>query len=101
MRYDNVNPIRLSRAQGGVPIAKLDSSGNLQPGIVRQDILNEYNISFYAENRMQWSPWLRSVIGVRNDFYHFDVESNLEANSGKKNDNLISPKLVFVFGPFR
>ena len=99
-RYDNVNPIRLSHTQGGVPIAKLDSSGNLQPGIARRDIVNEYNISFYAENRMQWSPWLRSVIGVRNDFYHFDVESNLEANSGKKNDNMISPKLAFVFGPW-
>jgi hypothetical protein len=99
-RYDNVNPISLSRTQGGVPIAKFDSNGNLQPDIVRRDILNEYNISLYAENRMQWSPWLRSVIGVRNDFYHFAVDSNLEANSGKKNDNMISPKLAFVFGPW-
>ena len=100
MRYDNVNPIGLFRTLGGVPIAKLDSSGTLQSGTVRHDILNEYSVSFYAENRTQWLPWLRSVIGVRNDFYHFDVESNLEANSGKKNDNMISPKLAFVFGPW-
>ena len=99
-RYDNVNPLSLSRTQGGVPIAKLDLNGNLRPSTVRRDILNEYNISFYAENRMQWSPWFRSVIGVRNDFYHFDVDSNLEANSGKKSDNMTSPKLAFVFGPW-
>ena len=100
MRYDNVNPASLSRTQGGVPMAKLDSNGKLHPSTVRRDILNEYNISFYAENRMQWSPWFRSVIGVRNDFYHFNVDSNLEANSGKKSDNMISPKLAFVFGPW-
>ena len=100
MRYDNVNPASLSRTQGGVPMAKIDSNGKLHPSIVRRDILNEYNISFYAENRMQWSPWFRSVIGVRNDFYHFNVDSNLEANSGKKSDNMISPKLAFVFGPW-
>ena len=99
-RYDNVNPLSLSRTQGGVPIAKLDLNGNLRPSTVRRDILNEYNISLYAENRIQWSPWFRSVIGVRNDFYHFDVDSNLEANSGKKSDNMTSPKLAFVFGPW-
>jgi hypothetical protein len=100
MRYDYVNPLEIFRTQVGIPIPKIDSNGNLQSGITRRDILNEYNISFYAENRMQWLPWLRSVIGVRNDFYHFDVESNLEANSGKKSSNMVTPKLAFVFGPW-
>ena len=100
MRYDNVNPLGIFRTQGGIPLAKVDSNGNLQSSIVRRDILNEYNISFYAENRMQWLPWLRSVIGVRNDFYHFDVASNLDANSGEKSNNMVTPKLAFVFGPW-
>mgnify|MGYP001289455643 CR=1 FL=1 len=100
MRYDNINPISLSRAQGGVPIDKVDSKGDFYSSTIRRDILNEYNISFYAENRMQWSPWLRSVIGVRNDFYHFEVNSNLEENSGKRSDNMVSPKISFIFGPW-
>lgn len=100
MRYDNVNPIGLFRTQRGIPITKIDSNGNVHPAIVRQDILNEYSFSFYAENQIQWFTWLRSVIGVRNDFYHFDVKSNLKVNSGKKNDNMISPKLAFIFGPW-
>ena len=100
MRYDNVNPISLSRAQGGVPMAKLDSNGKLHSSNIRRDILNEYNISFYAENRMQWSSWLRSVIGVRNDFYHFEVDGNLKENSGERSDNMVSPKLSLIFGPW-
>ena len=99
-RYDNVNPISLSRVQGGVPVTKLDSNGNLHSSTIRRDILNEYNISFYAENRMQWSPWLRTIIGLRNDFYHFEVDGNLEENSGKKSDNMVSPKISFIFGPW-
>lgn len=100
MRYDNVDPLGLFHTQGGIPLAKVDANGNFQSGIVRRDILNEYNISFYAENRMQWLPWFRSVIGVRNDFYHFDVESNNAVNSGKKSSDMVTPKLAFVFGPW-
>jgi hypothetical protein len=35
MRYDNVDPLGLSRTQGGTPIVKTDSNGNLQSGTVR------------------------------------------------------------------
>ena len=100
MRYDNISPLGLFRTQEGAFTAKTDNNGTLQSDTIRRDIVNEYNISFYAENRMQWFSWFRSVSGLRNDFYHFDVASNLGANSGKASANMISPKLALVFGPW-
>ena len=100
MRYDNISPLGIFRTQEGAFTAKTDNNGTLQSDTIRRDIVNEYNISFYAENRMQWFSWFRSVSGLRNDFYHFDVASNLGANSGKASANMISPKLALVFGPW-
>ena len=44
---------------------------------------------------------MRTTLGVRADFYRFDVTSaDIPANSGSGSDGLISPKFSSVFGPF-
>jgi outer membrane receptor protein involved in Fe transport len=62
--------------------------------------VRETNIGIYAENSTQWTPWLRSVAGLRYDDFRFDVASSIEANSGKKSASLTSPKLGLIFGPW-
>jgi hypothetical protein len=54
----------------------------------------------YAQARVRWNPWLRTVAGLRADWFWADVESNLPANSGTEDDLLLSPKLSFLFGPW-
>jgi TonB dependent receptor/TonB-dependent Receptor Plug Domain len=54
----------------------------------------------YAQARVRWTPWLRTVAGLRADWFWADVESNLPANSGTAGDLLLSPKLSFLFGPW-
>jgi len=34
------------------------------------------------------------------DFYNFNVESNLPANSGAVTDGIVSPKVSLIFGPW-
>ena len=48
----------------------------------------------------QWTPWLRSVAGVRADRFDFDVASSIPENSGKQSASLASPKLSLIFGPW-
>ena len=67
---------------------------------VRRDHIVERNVSFYLQNRTQWFEKFRTVAGVRADFYHFDVNSNNQLNSGTTNDNLGSPNLSLIFGPW-
>ncbi len=66
----------------------------------REDSVDQLSGGIYFENTTQWLPWLRSIAGVRADWYRFDVDSSIEENSGKETDSIVSPKLGFVFGPW-
>src|SRR5262249_52439122 len=47
-----------------------------------------------------WTPWLRTIAGLRGDIYRASVDSNLAANSGKSDDAIVSPKAGVVLGPW-
>jgi outer membrane receptor protein involved in Fe transport len=89
MRHDRLDPVGLYST-----VAR-ERVSTTQEALVR-----ETSIGVYAENSTQWTPWLRSVTGVRFDDFRFDVTSSIEANSGKKNARLTSPKLGLIFGPW-
>jgi hypothetical protein len=54
----------------------------------------------YAQARVRWNPWLRTVTGLRLDEYYADVKSNLDASSGTRNAAILSPKLAVTLGPW-
>jgi outer membrane receptor protein involved in Fe transport len=66
----------------------------------RTDYVQQTGVSLFYENTYQWTDTLRSVAGIREDFYYAKVNSDLAANSGTTNDHITSPKLSFVYGPF-
>ena len=66
----------------------------------RRDHLVETSIGVYAENATRWTPWFRTVAGVRADTYRFDVNSDNPANSGKGTASIANPKLGLIFGPW-
>ena len=68
--------------------------------VTRADDIWQTSVGPYVENKVQWGEKFRSVLGVRADYYHFDVDSNLDANSGKEDDAMVSPKGSLVFGPW-
>ena len=49
---------------------------------------------------MRWTPWLRTIAGLRGDVYRATVESDLAANSGTVERAIASPKLSLLVGPF-
>ena len=69
-------------------------------GTVREDHVRETSGGLFAETTIYAADWLRVQPGVRADAYHFDVDSDLDANSGTANDTLVSPKLNIVLGPW-
>jgi len=68
---------------------------------VRQDRVVETSGAVYAQNEVVWTPWLRTLAGLRADAYRFDVDSNDAANSGSRVAGRIGPKGGLVVGPFR
>ena len=88
-RYDRIDPIALYH---DVERERLSTT--------RFDRVKEASIGAYAENRVRWSDWMRSVVGVRYDLYRFDVASDAAANSGTATAHVTSPKASLIFGPW-
>ncbi|MRX11792.1 TonB-dependent receptor plug domain-containing protein [Pseudoduganella sp. FT25W] len=89
VRFDRLAPVRLYQTEA-----------RLRSATVREDTVRESSAALYGENLTQWTPWLRSVAGVRYDAYRFQVDSSVAGNSGKARDHIASPKLSLVFGPW-
>jgi len=66
----------------------------------RQDRISEGSAGLYVENATSWTEKFKTVAGLRQDFYRFDVRSDNAQNSGKADDRITSPKLNFIFGPW-
>jgi len=69
---------------------------------VSEHEVNQTSIGLYAENEVQWNEKFKSIVGLRGDFYFYDVTSRLMSeNSGEANDSQLSPKLSFILGPWQ
>jgi hypothetical protein len=82
------------------PVALYLTQGRQRYDVVREDRVTVGNVSPYVANRIEWTEWLRTVAGLRADFYGFDVASNIPANSGTESQAKVSPKLSAIFGPW-
>jgi outer membrane receptor protein involved in Fe transport len=89
LRHDRLDPVGLYSTVARERVA------TTQESTVRQT-----SVGLYAENATQWTPWLRSVVGVRADRFDFKVASSIAANSGSKRASIASPKLSLIFGPW-
>jgi hypothetical protein len=63
------------------------------------------DVGLYVENTAHWLPWLRSVLGLREEFYGGDDRSLVPGAlySGKpfsESTSLFQPKANLIFGPW-
>ncbi len=68
---------------------------------IREDEVQQTSVGLYLKNETQWLEWFRTVLGLRGDYFHFDVDSEtIPQNSGDEGDAQFSPKLGLIFGPW-
>ncbi|HJW25364.1 MAG TPA: TonB-dependent receptor [Rhodocyclaceae bacterium] len=89
-RADRLRPVGLYQTRERTTLAT-----------VREDRVSQKSVALWARNEVRWTPWLRSIAGLRGDAYGFRVDSSLPANSGTARDQLATPKLSLVLGPWR
>ena len=58
------------------------------------------DIGLYAEDTTRWTHWLRTIVGVREEFYAANDHSFLSGFSGSQSQTLFQPKGSLVIGPF-
>ena len=77
--------------------------------------VRESNAALYAEASTIWSPTLRTILGLRDDQFWFNVRDKMRnpdgscdshsdplgCNTGAASANIASPKLGVVLGPWR
>jgi len=67
---------------------------------VRQDGVLQTSGAGFAQNETAWTPWLRTLAGVRVDGYHFRVDASDSDNGGARSAGIVSPKGGAAIGPF-
>ncbi len=83
------------------PVGLYGTSQRVSLDTVREDAVTQRSLAIWAQNEVHWTEWFRSIVGIRGDVYDFKVDSNLSANSGKASDQMLTPKLALVFGPWQ
>jgi hypothetical protein len=68
-------------------------------GVTRADYVQQTGTGLFYENTFEWTDKIRSIAGIREDFYDAKVNSDFAANSGTTNAHITSPKLSLVYGP--
>ncbi|MCH6255685.1 TonB-dependent receptor [Puniceicoccaceae bacterium K14] len=80
-RYDDVAEVGLYR-----------TSERERLSTTREDEVAELSLGAFYDLKIHWSSKLKTSIGLRMDYYDFDVTSVNPANSGAADDTLISPR---------
>jgi outer membrane receptor protein involved in Fe transport len=55
----------------------------------------------FAENDVEWTPWLRTTVGLRGDGTRYRVDALNPLNSGTAHAGLASPKATVALGPWK
>jgi hypothetical protein len=67
---------------------------------IREDSVLQTSVAAHAQNEIAWTPWLRTLAGVRTDGYRFDVHADFAENGGTRSAGIVSPKAGVIVGPF-
>jgi hypothetical protein len=67
---------------------------------VREDSVREGNVGLWADTTARWTDWLRTTVGIREDYFAGRVLSDTPANSGSAQASMTSPKAGIVLGPW-
>jgi outer membrane receptor protein involved in Fe transport len=77
-----------------------DTEARVRYATTRADHIRERSAGLYVQNAVVWTPWFRTVLGAREDYFHNDVDSNLAVNSGIATGRQFSPKAALIFKPW-
>jgi len=98
---DSVTEVGLQLRHDHVDVGLFNSEARVVFQTVSNDHVNETELGAYVQNTTSWTPWLRTLVGLRGDNVDMRMRAlQVPANSGSGSGNRISPKLSLIFGPW-
>lgn len=86
IRYDDVNELNLFNT---ISRRRLSS--------IREDEAEEFSAGLFAESQISLTDKLRATLGVRVDYYDFEVDALRPGNSGSDQDSLWQPNIGLAY----
>jgi len=86
LRYDDIDTVGLYRTRER---QRLDT--------VREDSVEQGSVGLFYELAWRFTADWRAVLGIRGDYYWFDVDAEESVNSGDDTDSIISPKASLIY----
>jgi len=91
LRNDNITNLALYHTQERVRLATVSQAAVL-----------ETTAGVYAQNEVEWQPWLRTIAGLRGDVTRFRATDAVQSfNTGTNTAGVVSPKGGVILGPWR
>ena len=69
-------------------------------GACNADRVRLLDLGPWIESTVHWTPWLRTILGAREEYYHATDHSFVTGFSGARSQTLFQPKASLVLGPF-
>ena len=69
-------------------------------GICNADQVHLLDLGPYVEDTTHWTEWLRTVVGLREEYYRASDHSYTTGFSGATHETLFQPKGSLILGPF-
>ncbi|WP_405243671.1 TonB-dependent receptor [Lentisalinibacter salinarum] len=82
LRYDDIDEVGL-----------YGTAARVRTDVVRQDAVEELAAGVWGEADVELSRSVRAILGLRADYYDWQVVAFRAVNSGSGDDSLVSPKL--------
>lgn len=70
-------------------------------GACNADRVHLLDLGPYFETTIRWTPWLRTVIGAREEYYHATDHSLTSGFKGARSQALFQPKASLTLGPWK
>ncbi len=86
LRYDDIDTVGLYRTRAR---QRLDT--------VREDGVEQFSTGLFYELAWRFTEDWRAVLGIRGDYYWFDVDAGQPQNGGDDSDSAISPKASLIY----
>jgi hypothetical protein len=98
---ESTTEVGLQLRQDHNDVGLFDDQARVAYQTVSNDEVRETETGLYVQNTTTWTPWLRSLVGLRGDNIQMEVTARqTPANSGSKSASRVSPKLGLIFGPW-
>jgi len=94
------NLVGLQVRHDSIDLGLFNTVNRVAIGTIRTDHVEETSIGLYMQEKIKWTDWLRSTVGLRGDVFWATDASDQPGSSAASTAFMPNPKAGLVFGPF-